>query len=252
MSTDKQKEANRYDNRANKLFNDEISLRQQNGSLNVPQYFRAPYLSYELAQEKFIFPNSKVLEIGSGTGLHTYSLLDKKSNIYAFDISKNVVKYLTNRFKNHKRFFAIVADMEFLPFKNQTFDVVCCAGSLSYGDNNIVQGEITRVLKRNGVLIVVDSLNHNPIYKFNRWIHYHRGDRSLSTLQRIPTLDVINLYSNHFKNIDVQYFGSISWIAPLLNLFIGESYSSKFSNFVDNLVNVKKSAFKFRMIAIKK
>ena len=37
--------------------------------------------------------------------------------------------------------------MEKLSFKNESFDIICCADSLSYGDNNKVMNEIYRVLK---------------------------------------------------------------------------------------------------------
>ena len=40
--------------------------------------------------------------------------------------------------------------MEKLPFKNESFDVICSAGSLSYGDNNKVMSEIYRILKLGG------------------------------------------------------------------------------------------------------
>jgi ubiquinone/menaquinone biosynthesis C-methylase UbiE len=37
--------------------------------------------------------------------------------------------------------------MEKLPFADQSFDLIVSAGSLSYGDNDIVMNEIYRVLK---------------------------------------------------------------------------------------------------------
>ena len=57
--------------------------------------------------------------------------------------------------------------MESLPFKDKSFDIVACAGGLSYGDNKKVANEIYRVLKDNGSFICIDSLNENPFYKFN-------------------------------------------------------------------------------------
>ena len=71
--------------------------------------------------------------------------------------------------------------MENLPYEKNTFDVVCCAGSLSYGNNLLVLNEINGVLKSDGYFISVDNLNENPIYKLNRYIHYIRGNRTLST-----------------------------------------------------------------------
>ena len=55
--------------------------------------------------------------------------------------------------------------MENLPFKNESFDIVICSGSLSYGDHKIVRNEIFRVLKNNSFFICIDSLDHNLIYK---------------------------------------------------------------------------------------
>jgi ubiquinone/menaquinone biosynthesis C-methylase UbiE len=52
--------------------------------------------------------------------------------------------------------------MEKLPFADQSFDIIVSAGSLSYGDNDIVMNEIYRVLKLQGVFIAIDSLNNNP------------------------------------------------------------------------------------------
>ena len=54
--------------------------------------------------------------------------------------------------------------------------------------------EIYRVLKPGGFVIIVDSLNNNPIYKFNRYLHYLRDNRSKDTLQRIPDIILINKY----------------------------------------------------------
>lgn len=61
----------------------------------------------------------------------------------------------------------MVADMEQLPFENESFNIVTSAGSLSYGYQIKVDYEIRRVLKPNGFFICVDSLKHNPIYKIN-------------------------------------------------------------------------------------
>jgi hypothetical protein len=36
-------------------------------------------------------------------------------------------------------------------------------------------------LKNKGAFIAIDSLNNNPIYRLNRYLHYLKGERSLST-----------------------------------------------------------------------
>ena len=84
---------------------------------------------------------------------------------------------MQKRFCDYDNFVAKEADMELLPFENNSFDIVCSAGSLSYGDNLTVMNEIYRVLNQTGSFIAVDSLNNNLIYRLNRYINY------LSTLQ---------------------------------------------------------------------
>ena len=96
--------------------------------------------------------------------------------------------------------------MEFLPFASGSFDLVAMAGSLSYGDNDRVLRELHRVLRSGGTLVCVDSLNHNPIYRFNRWVHYRFGERSRSTLQRMPTLGLLEQYQAAFGEAQIRYF----------------------------------------------
>jgi len=142
-----------------------------------------------------------------------------------------------------------IADMERLPFDDVSFDIVVNAGSLSYGDNNTVLNEIYRVLRSRSVFISIDSLSHNPIYRLNRYIHCLRGNRSLKTLKRMPTLKLLRKYQLKFGKIETKFFGLISYLVPLMNKVFGEYMSAKI---VDKMVFVKRSAFKFVMIVEKK
>jgi ubiquinone/menaquinone biosynthesis C-methylase UbiE len=50
--------------------------------------------------------------------------------------------------------------MEKLPFADQSFDIIVSAGSLSYGDNDIVMNEIYRVLKNKGMALSKATSTH--------------------------------------------------------------------------------------------
>ena len=141
--------------------------------------------------------------------------------------------------------------MESLPFSDNSFDLVCSAGSLSYGDNHIVMNQIYRVLNKGGAFIAIDSLNENPIYKFNRYLHFLKGNRSKSTLKRMPTIKLIESYIQKFGYAEVEYFGSISWLFPLLKIFMTDENLGELSNRFDKKINIKRSAFKFTIKAIK-
>lgn len=223
----------------------------QIGSSSKPEYLKEPYFQYEKAHTQFINSNSIVLEIGSSTGLHSYSLVQTGAKIYTTDISINTAIYIKKKYRNYKNIRVQLADMEKLPFRDMSFDIVCSEGSLSYGDNHIVMNEIHRVLKTNGIFISLDSLNNNPIYKFNRWIHYLNGTRTINNLNRMPNLDLIKSYESKFGFIEVRFFGSISWLSPFLSKLIGNKLTTNFSNYFDKLINTKKSAFKFLLIAKK-
>jgi hypothetical protein len=82
---------------------------------------------------------------------------------------------------------------------------------------------------------------------FNRFFHYKRGKRSKSTLERMPTVDLIEEYGTRFGSLDVDYFGSITWLFPLLRRILSTDKLIAFSDNIDKIFNIKKSAFKFTM-----
>ena len=244
---DKDIEKHRYDNRAN-IFLDSNNLYHFD---KIPIYLNTPYYYYfHLLEEKS--GQSKLLEIGAGMGENTSSLLDMSFKVTSTDISSKSVEVMRNRFSKYSNFSVEVADMEKLPFNNESFDVVCSAGSLSYGDNDTVLNEIHRVLKPDGVFIVIDSLNNNPIYRFNRYMHYLKGDRSKSTLIRMPTMSLIDKYTGKFGHAKVKFFGTITWAFPLLSKVLSEQALTKLSNWVDTRFNIQGSAFKFVIMLEKK
>ena len=244
---DKDIERRRYDERAKILLNADKFRHVE----KIPKYLNTPYECYF----KFLKGQnrqSKLLEIGAGMGENTGILIDMSYKVCATDISQKSVELMNNTFHECVNFSAEVVDMEKLPFDSESFDVVCSAGSLSYGDNTVVMNEIYRVLKPEGMLVILDSLNNNPIYRFYRYLNYLRGLRTKNTLLRMPTISLINEYTQKFRHVEVKYFGAITWIFPLLNKVLSEKLITNFSNWIDVTFKIKRSAFKFVMRAVKK
>ncbi len=243
---DKEVEKSRYDNRA-KLS---IENGNFNFSMSLPIYLKPPYDFYfHLLKRQDV--KSKILEIGAGMGENTKLLLDFGFDVVATDISPKSVKMMNKRFSNYVGFSGQVGDMERLPFNDESFDVVCSAGSLSYGDNTVVMHEIHRVLKQGGVMIAVDSLNNNPIYRLNRFIHYLKGRRSLSVIRQTPNLKLLQEYDLKFKQTKLYFFGSIVYLAPALSKIFGKEVTARMLNFIDKIFFIKRTAFKFVLIARK-
>ncbi len=250
MNKDKKTECLRYDARAQSLLaagNSAFGTEPALGSLAIPSIFRAPYSYYEQRVRQYICKEDDVLELGAGTGLHTYGLTQTGARVVASDISSHALEVLSQRIGEGVK--TQIADMEFITIEARSFDVVTCAGSLSYGEPDLVDAEVRRVLRPGGIFICVDSLNHNPIYRFNRWFHYLRDVRTKSTLLRIPTMERIQSISKGFKSAEVRYFGAVSYLMPVLARIIGQSYTAKVSDAVDRIVHVRGAAFKFVLVA---
>ena len=250
---DKELERQRYDNRAvmaSKGFSTDTG--ELGGATSIPRVLRAPYEYYEATLQEVLKPDAVVLEIGSGTGEFTGALLRSGAKVVASDISSLSLELLRIRYADKFNLSTMTCDMEILPFPDGMFDVVVSAGSLSYGDNQLVLSHVRRLLKSGGCFVCVDSLNHNPIYRINRYMHFLTGARSFSTLQRMPTGDLIGQYIKVLGgNSTVRYFGGLSWLLMVLARLGFESFWAAVSDSFDRLFRVRRSAFKFVLIVNK-
>jgi hypothetical protein len=79
MKKDKILERNRYEERAKNVLKSKVEEEKNLGSQNISLHLREPYLEYENYIKKNIRSSYNVLEIGSGTGIHTYSIFKNRS-----------------------------------------------------------------------------------------------------------------------------------------------------------------------------
>ena len=251
MDRDKQIERSRYEARASsQLAVGGAAGAAALGSQTMPAYLQAPYLLYERRIGELIDPAHRVLELGAGSGLHTLALLRAGAQVVASDISPQSLQLLGRAMgAAGGRLETQVADMEQTPFDDASFDAIVSAGSLSYGDPARVDAEIRRLLRPGGRLIVVDSLNHNPVYRFNRWLHLLRGNRSRSTLLRMPGLARIDALRQGFGSAETYFFGTVSYAMPVLARITGENRAGVFSDCLDRWIGTRRSAFKFVLVA---
>lgn len=253
-SGDKRLDVSWYDERArNLLASGETGgvERAPRGAASIRTIYRAPYLFYEQCIRDLVRPSDAVLELGAGIGVHTWHLLRTGAHVTATDLSPNALAVLEDNLRPtaEGRLRTRVADIEALPFDDASFDVVTCAGSLSYGDPHRVDAGVLRVLKPGGAFVCIDSLNHNPVYRFNRWVQYRRGIRTLSTLRRMATIERLQSLGRHFTSADIRYFGGASWAMPLVGRLVGQDGAAALSDALDRLFHVRRSAFKFVLVA---
>ena len=247
---DKEIEKRRYESRA-ELITESNPINLQYPLIHIPAYLSSAYVHYHGLLKSLVTTDSNVLELGAGMGEHSFSIINSGANVLLTDISSPSLEVIKKKFSKFSNFTTQVADIEDLSFLSESFDLIASAGALSYGDNRIVMCRIHDLLKKGGFFVAVDSLNHNPIYRLNRYLHYKKGDRTKSTLDRMPNLDLLDQYSILFGKISVNYFGSISWICPCVAKFSSIEYAKLVSDWFDQKFSIKKSAFKFVMCAQK-
>ena len=248
--TDLDIERNRYSRRAaiNKKNSKKFLFKNRKNSLIYAPYTEIYFKSLIRNSKK----GCKILEICCGEGQCSEPILENYKDITFADVSKNSLDVLKNNYSSYmtESISFKECNIENLPFDNEIFDTVVCAGGLSYGDNNSVLYEIYRVLKTNGLFICIDSLNDNPLYKLNRYLHYIKGNRTKSTLKRMPNRKLLKDYDQKFGTTNINYSGKLIWILYPLSKIIGYGKSKILSDFFDDILPNWMS-FKFIMEAKK-
>lgn len=253
---DKDIEQQRYNKYSSRLL-DNLKHNQKMlavlGADNFLMYLRPPYLYYHQLINDHSEYGKKQLDLCCGNGMHSFTGAKKGASVIALDYAEKSIAFCKERellLKLNVDFRT--SDVQTLSFENESFDIVSCVGSLSYLDDRVLFKEVHRVLKKDGVFICLDSFNHNPIYRFNRWIHYLFGNRTYSTLSRIPDLNTINLLKNVFENVEVRYFGTFVFIAPILSRIISMEKTTILINKLDHAFRYfNRFAFKVVILANK-
>ena len=106
--------------------------------------------------------HGKILDIGCGNANLFNLLSNNKYELYGVDFSEKMIDE-AKRTCNTKATFA-VADAESLPFDDDTFDIIVCNASFHhYTHPDTVLGEMHRVLKCNGKLLIGDPYVPSPV-----------------------------------------------------------------------------------------
>jgi ubiquinone/menaquinone biosynthesis C-methylase UbiE len=255
---DKNIERIRYEsasqNRLNSL--NDLSNLKILGSDSFEHHQRPPFVIYEnfIVDSLKEIKKAKLLDLCSGDGVHSFTGVKCGATVVALDYSEASIEIARIRSEIlGENIDFRCADVEKLPFNDCFFDIVTCAGSLSYLDHDVFLKEVKRVLKSDGKFIVIDSFNHNIIYRLNRFIHFIRGRRSYSTLKRMPNRRFLKKVAKEFLELHVKYFGIFMFLTPILRLFFRPSKIERILCSLDEKLSfLKLYSFKIIFIATKK
>jgi ubiquinone/menaquinone biosynthesis C-methylase UbiE len=217
-SPDKAIEQSRYDRRAAAVLSSgTLEELGPVGADGVASELRSPYIAYERAIRLHAKPGSRLLDLCCGNGQHSMLAACLGAEVTVSDIAPSNISLTLARAEKHGlKLAGVVADAENIPFPDSAFDVVTVAGSLSYVNLESFLAEVDRVLRPAGAFIFVDSLNHNPIYRLNRFLHFKRGLRTRSTLERMPTLRSLERIRRQFPDLTLSFHGIFTFASPVL------------------------------------
>lgn len=99
------------------------------------------------------FWGNLILDLGCGEGYGSKILSEKFERVIAVD--KDISVFTTSRDNFHNSCIMKLCAIENLPFKDRTFDTICCFQVLEHIENyEIFLEESKRVLKKSGVLLI--------------------------------------------------------------------------------------------------
>ena len=219
-----------------------------------PSYLQPGYILYEELLKNHVNSNTKVIDFCCGDGIHSISLGYLSNHVIATDIAENSIEIAKLRAKalNINSIQFLTGDAEDIQCPDISFDVVTCVGSISYVELEKFTAEVLRILKPGGRFTALDAFNHNPIYRFNRYLHYLKGNRTLSTLNRMPSEKTLEYLAGQFQSLEKHYFGIFVFIGPFLSRFLKENQVRKVIDYLDKKMSLlKKYSFRIVFIAIK-
>ena len=95
---------------------------------------------------------------------------------------------------------------EALPFGDDSFDLAVCAGLMSFVDFDRTAAELSRVTRRDGTVVILDTLGHNPIARMGRKRRLVHGETTRFQVENIMTCNHIDRLRAHFGSVDVHTF----------------------------------------------
>lgn len=140
-------------------------------SIRVREFFEAPHEieNMTILREFGGLNGKRLLDLGCGTGIAAVYFALKGANVFAVDISPEMLKKadeLSHKYGVKLSMFKMTA--ENLRFEDETFDFVFGRGVLHHMDISLSMPEVSRVLKRGGKAIFLEPLGYNPVINMYR------------------------------------------------------------------------------------
>ncbi|MFJ6267750.1 class I SAM-dependent methyltransferase [Lysinibacillus xylanilyticus] len=171
-------------------------------------------LTKEIFKAESINENSRILDVGCGTGQTSAYLAETyEAKVTGIDINSEMVAKAKRRMKkNHLPVKIMQCSIEQVPLPDHTFDFIISESVLSFVNKPNALKEIFRLLKKGGRFIAIEFTINQPLEEKNEEeiIQFYGFD---SCLMKKDWVALFNQAS--FKNIHIQKNNSIFSIPEL-------------------------------------
>ena len=213
------------------LFDKHFSNMKYYSVTKLSEDFKFNWLKDRCAEGK------KVLDFACGNGENGIFASQQGSECIGIDISPEGVD---NSNENAKSIGVseickfLVMDGENMTFEDNSFDLGVEYGALHHVDLDKALSELSRVLKKDGEMICIEALRHNPL------IHWYRKKtphlRTEWEVEHILGVESLKVMEKYFEKVDVNFFHLTALIlVPLRKSFIFPMLLP-FFNFLDKLI----------------
>lgn len=160
----------------------------------------------------------RILDAGCGTGLYGLILAENKDyEVIGVDITKTAIEKAKElAIRQNVSFYPMVGDLERLPFKDNTFDVVFSGRVLHHFPSlKNACSELCRVSNNGGIIAIVEINEANFALKVSRFVESIIGWGKLNR--------IIHFYDDYIREFekagvkDIHYSSCYAPLPPLTN-----------------------------------
>jgi ubiquinone/menaquinone biosynthesis C-methylase UbiE len=158
----------------------------------------------------------KILDYGCGSGSKHYKYAHKPYHVTGIDISSQSIKIAAqNVVEQDLNAEYFVMDCEKMSFSNNSFDLVFDFGTFSSLNVDAASRELYRVMRKDGILICIETYGHNPFMNLKRKINVLIGKRTKWASQHIMMRQNWRVISGQFQNSKIYYFHFLVLFLPV-------------------------------------
>jgi len=225
-------------------MNDSVSLRHTFDEVASlynevrPRYPDALFRS--LIGTTHLSADSKILEIGAGTGQATVPLTKKGYHITAIELGKSLAKFAEQELREYQNVRILNTSFEEAILPSKSFDLVYAATSFHWIDPLIKYAKTHSILKDGSFLAIIHT-NHVSDDKGDKFftdsisIFDHHGFVNRNQKPRLPTIGELkpdDIDRSRFRLIDFQLF-------PVVIKYTAKTFSRLLNTYSNHLAASK-------------